>query len=200
MNFEVFGCKIYISVPFTAFIALMFLFDRTGTMGLSLAGAALHEAGHIVAMKLLGTMPKRIELRPAVVNIVKPQRAVSLADDIKILLAGPTAGMLAAAAATAIYLFSAGRMWLCFAAVNATLTFFNLLPVSELDGGRILENILILKFSSDTAEKVMTAVSCIFTALVTAVGAAVAWSRRGSAALLICGIYLLMLTLLKLKS
>lgn len=200
MRFELFGCEIYISVPFAAFVALLFLFDRTGTMSVTASAVVIHEAGHIAAMKLLCAMPERIELKPAVLHIIKSKKALSYKNEILILAAGPLAGLLAAAVSAALF-FIAGRkeifMWLF--ASNAALTAFNLLPISELDGGKILEYFLLMRMPHENAERISALVSCIFVAGIIAAGAALLINGCGNPTVLTAGLYMLILMLLKLR-
>ncbi len=201
MTFEIFGCEIYVSVPFAAFIAMLFLLDRTGLMSLSLAGVLIHEAGHIIAMKAIKVMPIRIELKPAVVHIIKPKRIISYKDDIKVSLAGPAASAAAAIISAAVYfLFYKEDIMLWMTVVNSVLALFNLLPISELDGGKVLGNLLMLRFAAPDARKITTVISYFFVTLVIASGAALLWAGYKNATLLLTGIYMLILMLLKLKS
>ena len=200
MTFELFGCEIYISVPFTAFIALLFLTDKTGMMSITALAVIIHELGHIAAMKLLSAMPRRIELKPAVLHIIKPKGALSYKKEIAILAAGPLAGAITAAISAAMYFFAdKNEMFLWFCTSNMALTAFNMLPISELDGGKILEYVLSIKLTSESAKRISLAVSCIFIAILITVGAVMLLYGYNNLTVLITGLYMLILMLLKLR-
>lgn len=200
MIFELFGCEIYISVPFTAFIALLFLTDKTGMMSVTASAVVIHELGHIIAMKLFGAMPERIELKPAVLHIIKPKRSLSYKKEIGILAAGPLAGTLAAAAGAALFfLIEKKEIFLWIFTSNAALSIFNMLPISELDGGKILEYCLSLKLTAVTAKKISLTISCLFVIAMVIIGAAMLLYGNNNLTILITGLYMFILMLLKMR-
>lgn len=200
MTFELFGCEIYISVPFAAFVALLFLTDKTGMMSVTASALVIHELGHIAAMKLLGSMPERIELKPAVVHIVKPKDLMSYKKEIAVLAAGPLAGAAAAALSAALYFFAGqSDILLGLCTSNIALTLFNMLPISELDGGKILEYVLSMKLCAGSAKRISAAVSYVFTAALIAAGTAMLLCGYNNLTVLITGLYMLILMLLKLR-
>ena len=103
---------------------MLLLFPLSMTAGVILA-AAVHEMGHILAIRLSGGRIRRLVLRPGGATIhaepMGPGRELVCA------LAGPAAGALTAA------------LWRVFpelALAGLVQTVFNLLPVYPLDGGR----------------------------------------------------------------
>ena len=105
------------------------LFPMRIVAGLVLA-AAIHEGGHLLALRLTGVRVRRIELRSGGARIVtdpmKPGKETLCA------LAGPAAGALT---------LLAWRVFPELALAGLGQTAFNLLPVYPLDGGRVMRNI-----------------------------------------------------------
>ena len=105
---------------------MLLLFPLTVTAGVLLA-AAVHELGHILAIRITGGRVRRLVLGPGgatlEVDPMEPGR------ELICTLAGPAAGALTILA------------WRCFpelALAGAVQTVFNLLPVFPLDGGRAI--------------------------------------------------------------
>ena len=108
---------------------MVLLFPLRITCGIVLA-AAIHELGHVTALVLCGGRVRRIRLRPGGARIYAAP--LSPGRELLCILAGPTAGSLTALA------------WQLFpelAAAGLLQTVFNLLPLPNLDGGRMVRNI-----------------------------------------------------------
>lgn len=141
MKVSLFGTKIYISFLFTATLSLMLATDRTGLVVPTLFAVLIHEMGHLIAMWAADCAPLEIRLIPASVQIVEKYGAPTK-KQAGIIICGPLANI---AVATALFInFHLGGydISLKFALLNAILAVFNMLPVSGLDGGRLLELIL----------------------------------------------------------
>ncbi len=143
LKFTLFGIKFEISFLFTLFISLMLLTDKTGKLHLFFVGATLHEAAHIIMMSALKVKPLSVRLIPGGINIAERDIYTPL-EQILILIAGP-----------ALNLFLALCIKGDFAAINLGLFVFNMLPVLGLDGGRIIEILLLRVFGHRTAETVL---------------------------------------------
>lgn len=158
MKFSFLGTKIEVTFLFAAFLCLMLLTDKSGLFLPTFCAVILHEAGHLFCMWVLGIAPLSIKLIPASVRITEKFGA-SDKNEIAVLLCGPALNF---AAFLCLYLnfslYNRPRV-LYFAAANLILGAFNLLPVKGLDGGSIIENILLKKFSVGTAEKTVFFVS-----------------------------------------
>ena len=93
----------------------------------------VHECGHVLALRLWGERITALRLDSTGAELLCPA-FTSKAEEISVALAGSTAGLLwALALARSRHPESEYA-----AAVSAALSFFNLLPVPLLDGGRVL--------------------------------------------------------------
>ncbi len=113
-----------------ALLLLQSTFSMTAAM--AFVCCALHELGHITAMKLLGIRIRGLTLYSGGVKLKSDSLALcGTLTEISVLAAGPLVNLLLGAAGC----FFGNRL---FAGINISLLLFNLLPLSSLDGGRIL--------------------------------------------------------------
>ena len=99
----------------------------------------VHEMGHWVVMRLKGvpaSVPIFIPFLGALISMRGMPRSVR--DEAEIGIAGPIAGTAAALGCVALGNLYGGRMWPLLGMLGLFLNLFNLLPVSPLDGGRIV--------------------------------------------------------------
>lgn len=124
-----------------------------------LASVFLHECGHILVLFLTGGKLRgiRFSLGGITLNAEYPP---SYFARIAISLGGPLVGILC------FLLFrDADNSLALFAEISLALSFFNLLPITSLDGGTALEAVLLLFCPYNTAEKIIRTVSLIVTVL-----------------------------------
>ncbi len=110
--------------PFAAgFVALLFI----------------HEMGHVAALRMLGikaTAPMFIPFMGAFIGMKQmPDNAFS---EAVMAYGGPLLGTLGAIGCALIGLLSGNPFWYALAMSGFLLNLFNLLPISPLDGGRII--------------------------------------------------------------
>jgi len=99
----------------------------------------VHEMGHWVVMRLKGvpaSAPIFIPFLGAVINMRGMPRSVK--DEAEIGIAGPIAGTAGALACVGLSNLYGGHLWPLLGVMGLFLNLFNLLPVSPLDGGRIV--------------------------------------------------------------
>jgi Zn-dependent protease len=97
----------------------------------------VHEMGHVAALSHYGikaTAPMFIPGFGAMVRL--NQYPANPAEDARVGLAGPLWGLGAALFAYGIFVATALPYWAALARAGAWLNLFNLLPISQLDGGR----------------------------------------------------------------
>lgn len=116
---------------------LMLALESALPFALLAASALFHECGHLLALKIHGARPRRIDLLPMGALIVCPE-GMPYKTEFTVALAGPAFSFAAAAASGAAYLLFGGVYPLYACLINALLAFFNLLPVKKLDGGKAL--------------------------------------------------------------
>jgi Zn-dependent protease len=125
---------------------------------------AVHEAGHALAMWSFGYRNITVMFVPLLGALVtaKP-KDIAVWKQALMLLVGPVPGFAAGAAAL-LYLkghpvHAWGLQWTKIAALAAAINFLNLLPITPLDGGKLLEIALFNRWPR--ARLVFIAVSCL---------------------------------------
>ena len=114
-------------------LALAWFLDEDGLVPAALAAAAVHEAGHVLALRRGGARITRVTLGLAGAELAYAG-ALTRGEELLALAAGPAFGALWAL----LGLCPGAEFLHCSGKVSAVLTAFNLLPVLPLDGGRIL--------------------------------------------------------------
>ena len=119
-------------LPFIFFILLIFGFDEPYVAVLTLIAAAIHELGHIVAIKVCAG--GRFLLRSVLSGFrIKAESNISYRKKIAILLAGPFANLL-----FALFCFLQGDSALgyfsVFGVISLATALSNLLPAEGYDG------------------------------------------------------------------
>lgn len=123
--------------------------------------AFLHEAGHILAMRLCGYRVRRVDILPMGAVIVCPEGIPDRAETI-IAVSGPFASALCAAASFLWYSATGSAVAVYAVVINLVLGLFNLLPIKKLDGGKALFCFLSEKTNKkETAERFCSAVSTV---------------------------------------
>lgn len=126
--------RLQVGDSFILMAAVAGFLDTTGIAPLFFMAAALHEAGHALAVRVVGGQMTCLRLT-ALGGVMRYRLfRPSPAADFWIAAAGPLAGLFAAWIAAGLGSFR-------FAGANLLLSLFNLLPVRPLDGGQMLESI-----------------------------------------------------------
>ncbi len=116
---------------------LMLWLEGKAAFSVLMLSAAVHEIGHILAMKILGYRARRVDILPMGALIVCPE-GVPDRDEVIIALAGPIASLLTALVSFAFFAVNGDAISLFCSVINLSLGAFNLLPVEKLDGGKAL--------------------------------------------------------------
>lgn len=145
--------RFYIGYEAVAALTAVLLLDSSGRIILCIAAALLHELGHLTAMLLCGVGVRGVSLRLFDVKI-DADSPRGFARDLCVTLGGPAVNLLLAAA-----LVPTGSF---FGGANLALGCFNLLPVQSLDGGRLLELLLLRRFGARACDRVMRIASFLF--------------------------------------
>ncbi|MBR4910877.1 MAG: site-2 protease family protein [Clostridia bacterium] len=170
--------------------------DRTGLILPTLFAVFIHEAGHLFAMWAADCAPKRIRLIPAAVEITEDYGR-SKGAGVWIVLCGPLANLAVSAALFVNYYLSGAEISLKVALLNLVLALFNLLPVSGLDGGRLLCAALCRKKDLYSAERTVRLVTAAVAALIFFCGVFLIISGNANPSVLIVALYLAVCALIK---
>lgn len=154
---------IKIDIKIFAFTLLFIITSQIQIYVLLMIFAMLHEIGHLLAGLFLKLKPKNIELNPfglAITfegignkftkNIIKKR--------ILIALAGPLVNFLFIILAI---ILPEGELKLNIIYTNVVLMLVNLFPIYPLDGGRILKNLLHMRYGYFISCKIINKVSNI---------------------------------------
>ena len=147
-----------------------------------LSAAAIHEAGHWVAIRTVRGRIRRLRLS-AVGAELQLEGTLSYGQELVCALAGPAVSLI-----TAFLTAKAGRD--VFAGLNLTLGLFNLLPVSTLDGGRALNCVSEMLFGPDVAGQIHRGID-LFLSLTVLLGGGVILVSGGSVTLFLVAVWLL---------
>lgn len=169
MRFRAFGTEFYISFLFAAVITALIAADRTGFVLPLLFAVLIHELGHLAAMWVLDCAPKRVRLVPAAVEITT--KIGGGKHEIFIALCGPAVNLLLFTVLFLNYLVFGNDGYLTIGLINLLIGLFNLLPVTGLDGGTVLFNLLCRRKDPQKAGLIMRIInlSVALAALITAI-------------------------------
>ena len=147
-------------MPYVFIILVIFSFDEAEIAVLTLLSALFHEAGHVVAMTVIG---RDFSLKGVLSGLrLKPKRLLSYTEEIAVAIAGPCVNLLL----FAVFIFSNEAFLSGFAILNLFTALTNLLPIAGYDGYRIANAILAKCTSGTKAQSILGALSfCTVTAL-----------------------------------
>ena len=111
--------------------------------------AVLHELGHLLALYLLGGRVNRFCFRLSGGELQYDGKHLSYGREILLALAGPGINLLCAWLCGWLAFFGHRELLYQFSGCHLVLAFFNLLPALPLDGGRVLQNLLELRYPMD---------------------------------------------------
>lgn len=196
MNFKILGVNIKVSFILVAMLTLFSLYDKTGIAFCSVWAAALHECGHTSAALLLKLKIRDLTFAPFGIRM-------RLRGDLCTVPTGKKILLLLAGSLTNFITFFA----LCLLSKKVTLTAcvhfvvgaFNLLPVTTLDGGRVLTELLSLKMDEKTAQMICDILSLLLAAVLLVLGAFVLAFTGYNASLCITAAYLAVFVILRQK-
>ncbi len=197
MKIKLFSVKINISFIFMAFLTLMLIIDKTGFILPVFLATAVHEAGHLAAMVVFGCQPKKINLIPGSIQIVRDIGA-KRETELLILISGPLSNLLFAALFFLLYYFFGFTFAISFSAVNVLIFAFNLLPVRGLDGGSILYELLSKITHSAKCEIILDVVSLLVGILAVFLGVSGIMMGKINLSLAVLGLYVITCVIIKM--
>lgn len=139
--------KIEINLKIILFVILFFVLEQIDLYMIFIASIVLHEMAHLLMGMLVGLKPKVFSINPLGVSVeFYSYRQRKSWKKIITYLAGPMMNVVLA------------LLFLCFPMeevlkmkivdTNIILAIFNLVPAMPLDGGKIVKEILVLKFGN----------------------------------------------------
>lgn len=126
-----------VSPGFLLLTAFLYYVGGGGAVTAFLSAALAHELGHLTALWALRAEISSFRLTPCG-PVIGYRGALTSRQEMCILAAGPLGGIF-----FALFCFRIGTAYFSYAGAIALLaTFFNLLPVAPMDGGRMLALLL----------------------------------------------------------
>ena len=102
----------------------------------------LHEAGHFAAMKIFGYRDVHMLFVPFLgAHVSGSPKKISQKQRVITLLAGPLPGIIIGVVYLFAFMSASGIFYYKLSLIFILLNVFNLLPVTPLDGGQLLENL-----------------------------------------------------------
>ncbi len=154
-----------------------------------LSALLFHEAGHLLAIKILGGKISELRLECTGGVIRYNGSRMSYGDELIAALSGPLFSLLLAVFASGLGA-RLGEFWFTLSGVSLVFCMFNMLPVLHLDGGRMLYMISAHLSGIDLAEKICFAVSCAVSLILMLSGLWLLILTRYNFTLLLCGVWL----------
>lgn len=155
--------------------------DTQNLLPAALCAAAAHELGHLAAIYTVGGKVSRLRLTAAGAEL-QMEVGLSYGRELLCALAGPLTSLLLA--------FWAAQLGaVVFAGLNFALGLFNLLPLSMLDGGRVLACFLSQLLGPDYADRARWWLDTVLTTGLLLCGGAVLWNG-GTVTLLVVSVWL----------
>ena len=134
------------SLSFLLATVLLLLASHKSWLLLFWVAAILHELGHLLALYLLGGRVSRFCFRLSGGELQYDGKHLSYGKEILLALAGPGVNLLCAWLCGWLAAFGHRELLYQFSGCHLVLAFFNLLPALPLDGGRVLQSLLELRY------------------------------------------------------
>lgn len=181
--------RVRVTPGFILTVGLLPLLMEPWEAAVVLAAALAHELGHLLALKICGGRAGELVLGLGGFEI-RESRLTSYPTDAVVAAAGPAVSLGLAAVSAFAARASGCRGLYVFSGANLAFGAMNLIPVSALDGGRILYAFAALAFGPDAADRAAFAVDVILITIAAAFGTR-ALLEYGNATLLVAAAVLM---------
>lgn len=184
--------RVHIHAAVFLLFAAFYIADMVDVYLIALLCAAIHEAGHMLALYGCGVRGSRMVVHPYGVELCRREGWSSYRQDVCIYAMGPLFSL--GAGLLSLHWVDAAMpdTFFYFCGINFALFAINLFPVSQLDGGRIVEALLKQHCAYDLAERLMCVISLCAIVVILAAGVLVLFVTGYNISLLAVGGYLLM--------
>ncbi len=123
--------KVCFDFSFFAAVSILMLIGCNDYALYSLYACILHETGHLIVMLLMGMSIKKLVFYGAGIKIVRPNNICSFPKELAVLSSGCLVNFVMYVTATLMKAYD-------FAVINLAVGLFNALPISFLDGGKLM--------------------------------------------------------------
>lgn len=197
--------KIQVNLKIFIFAAIFFITGQIETYGILMFFALIHELGHLIAGILMGFKPCALKIMPMGIAIefeILPKEYntkimngnLLKLKKILIALAGPLVNILIVL--LLMFTTSGNENIVSYIYANILIAIFNLLPIYPLDGGRILNGIINLRFGYIESIKLTNKISNICIIILTAISSIAIYYFKNIAILFII-VYLWILIIIE---
>ena len=166
MQFKVKNTSIKISFSFLALVLFFIITDNLKIFIISFLCAFLHEITHIIFIHLFSGNINYISLSVFGANINRKNTVKSNFCEAIVAVSAPIVNLIIF---TICYKFFDDKT--LFSKTNLILGVINLLPFENFDGGRFIENVLVIFLNESIRSKILTAISVITTCIITFIAA-----------------------------
>ena len=173
----------------------MLVTDSKGVIIYGFISALLHEFGHLFCMRIFGYRVKIINFGFLNADIVSSDFEDK--QFLLILFSGCFVNFLIANLFGVLFMYSSVELFKIIVLQNIGLGIFNLLPISNLDGGQIFYVLLKTKFSELVAMRISNVVSFVFLIPILIFGFYVLLNSKYNFSLLLLSLYLISYILFK---
>ena len=174
------------------FWGLFYIFDEGENLVYIFLAATFHERAHIFFYYIFKAKIDSVRILPYGISAsFRSTVKLSYKKETVALFAGPCFNLIVAVFCLIInsFLFVDGLE--TFFLYNAAYFMMNIIPIFPLDGGRILRNLLLQRFSSDFALKISGVFSVFFLALLFVISVWVFTESGGNFSLILVSLYLI---------
>jgi len=153
-------------------VVIVFFFiasNNINTYVIAFIIALLHEAGHMLAAKILGYNTQGIRIEPFGVCLKLEGEQINCLHEVIICAFGPIVNIILIILGT-IFVYIGVKVPEVFFVSNFYMLFINLLPILPLDGGRILKSVLCAEIGDLLSKKIVKGISVICVAIMLVCG------------------------------
>ena len=155
-----------VNVLTIALFVFCVIFNKSDMLCVTYSVMILHELAHCLAAVCIGLKISHIDFYPFGVNLkLKNKLVYSIADEMILYFSGPFCNILFALIAMIVYSRYPNESVKFFYISNTMLFCMNMIPSVPLDGGILLKKIIAYRLGYNSANKIMTVISAVFSAM-----------------------------------